>query len=75
VPGSYPHMVKNGDSVSLSIHFAFLTEATIRHQTVYGMNARLRKFGLRPAPPGTHPRADRRKERLAKTVSKLAPKR
>ncbi len=75
VPGFYPHMVKNGDSVSLSINFAFLTDATIRHRTVYSMNARLRKLGLRPAPPGVRPRADRRKERLAKTASKLSPNR
>jgi hypothetical protein len=75
VPGFYPHMVKNGDSVSLSINFAFLTDATIRHRTVYSMNARLRKLGLRPAAPGVRPRADRRKVRLAQTASKLSPKR
>src|SRR5207344_2929496 len=30
VPSFYPHMVKNGDSVSLSINFAFQTDATRR---------------------------------------------
>jgi hypothetical protein len=75
VPGFYPHMVKNGDSVSLSINFAFLTDATIRHQNVYSMNARLRKLGLKPAPPGHSERADRRKVRLAKTAAKLSSRR
>jgi hypothetical protein len=75
VPGFYPHMVKNGDSVSLSINFAFLTDATIRHQNVYSMNARLRKLGLNPSPPGARPRADRHKERLAKTAAKLTSRR
>lgn len=75
VPGFYPHMVKNGDSVSLSINFAFLTDATIRHQNVYSMNARLRKLGLNPSPPGERPRADRHKERLAKTAAKLTSRR
>ncbi len=75
VPGFYPHMVRNGDAVSLSINFAFLTDATIRDQTVYTMNARLRKLGLRPSPPGVHPRADRRKVRIARTAAKLTSKR
>jgi len=75
VPGFYPHMVQNGDSVSLSINFAFLTDATIRHQNVYSMNARLRKLGLNPSPPGERPRADRHKERLAKTAAKLTSRR
>lgn len=75
VPSFYPHTVTNGDSVSLSINFAFQTDATRRNHTVYTMNARLRKLGLRPALPGERPRADRRKERLARTASKFALKR
>lgn len=53
VPITAPHWVKNGDAVSISFSITFRTPGSVRRAAVYEANARLRRQGLRPAPPGT----------------------
>jgi hypothetical protein len=61
VPIYAPHVVHNGPQVSISFSITFYTEARERDQSVYSVNARMRKLGLSPRHPGHNRRADRLK--------------
>ena len=63
-PVHFPHLVKNGPAVSTSLSITFYTEETERQLNVHAMNARLRRVGLSPKPPGSRPAADRAKSRF-----------
>lgn len=56
-----PHWVQNGDEVSVSFSITFATPASQRKRRVHSINARLRRLGLSPTPPGRRPRLDRGK--------------
>jgi mannose-6-phosphate isomerase-like protein (cupin superfamily) len=58
VPVHAPHRVRNGAGVSVSLSITFHTPATRRAAAVHAANARLRRAGLAPAPPGLHPARD-----------------
>jgi Cupin superfamily protein len=66
-----PHWVKNGDSVSVSLSITFQTPANERVMRVHSLNAKLRRIGLSPRPPGKHAGVDRRKEACVKAIGKL----
>jgi cupin superfamily protein len=66
-----PHWVKNGDSVSVSLSITFQTPANERVMRVHSLNAKLRRLGLSPQPPGRRPGTDRRKEACVKAIGKL----
>ena len=51
-PVTYPHWVQNGAEVSVSFSITFRTPDLDKRQALYRTNARLRRFGLKPAPPG-----------------------
>lgn len=57
IPVNCPHWVQNDDniSVSLSVNFQFLDSL---RANIYRTNYYLRKFGLKPSPPGLHPMRD-----------------
>lgn len=61
VPIYAPHVVHNGPAVSISFSITFYTEASDRDQSVYSLNARLRKLGISPKPPRQSPGRDRLK--------------
>jgi len=67
-----PHWVENGDqvSVSLSITCATLTSEDTRR--VHSINARLRRLGLSPTPPGRRVRLDRSKAACSRGLGELA---
>jgi hypothetical protein len=44
--------VKNGPEVSISFSITFRSESSRARELVYRANARLRKLGLSPRPPG-----------------------
>lgn len=52
IPVTYPHWVKNGDTVSVSLSIAFHTAASERRKLVYTTNDYLRQKGLTPTPYG-----------------------
>jgi len=52
IPPHVAHMVENGDEASVSLSVTFRTPATKRGEDVYRFNARLRRLGLQPHPPG-----------------------
>lgn len=52
VPVTYPHWVKNGDAVSISLSITFHTEVSERRKMVYSTNAYLRRRGIKPTAYG-----------------------
>lgn len=57
-PVTYPHWVQNGPDVSISFSITFRTPDLDRRRTLYAMNDRLRRYGLRPSPVGQRPLRD-----------------
>ena len=51
-PVAVPHWVKNGPEVSISFSITFRSESSHRRELIHRANARLRRLGLSPRPPG-----------------------
>lgn len=51
-PVAVPHWVKNGPEVSVSFSITFRSPSSHGRELVYRANARLRKLGVSPRPPG-----------------------
>lgn len=51
-PVAVPHWVKNGPEVSISFSITFRSRSSLARDDLYRANARLRKLGLSPRPPG-----------------------
>src|SRR4051812_1207749 len=51
-PVAVPHWVQNGPEVSVSFSITFRSESSHHRELVYRANAKLRKMGLSPRPPG-----------------------
>jgi hypothetical protein len=51
-PVAVPHWVRNGPEVSISFSITFRSDSSHRRELIYRANARLRKLGLSPRPPG-----------------------
>lgn len=71
-PSTSPHMtrcetewVRPGDGVSISIGVVFYTDVTRRMARLHVLNHLLRRFGLTPSAPGSHPGLDAFKAPLA----------
>lgn len=71
IPVTFPHFVRVGDGVSVSLSVTFRTPDLERRQRVHAMNARLREAGLTPAPFGANPVRDGMKSHTARAVSAL----
>lgn len=52
MPSTAPHMVKNGNGVSITVSFTYYTDSTLRRELLYRGNRRMRKMGLQPQPVG-----------------------
>jgi hypothetical protein len=70
-PVTVPHWVKNGPEVSVSFSITFRTVESERRELLYKTNARLRKLGLTPAPPGQSILLDRTKQIAFATAARL----
>jgi cupin superfamily protein len=66
-----PHWVKNGEAVSVSLSITFATAALERSKRVHSLNARLRRLGISPRPPGQRPQVDRAKAACSRTLGRL----
>ena len=60
-PPLAPHLVRNGDRVSVSVSIGFCTRTLDRRAKVYQFNSLMRRAGLRPARPGQSSLRDRMK--------------
>jgi hypothetical protein len=58
-PPLSPHLVRNGDNVSVSVSIGFCTRTLDRRAKVYQANSLMRRAGIRPARPGTSDLRDR----------------
>lgn len=72
VPAFRPHVVHAGPGqVALSLAVALRTEATLRASEVHRANARLRRLGLSPRPPGGGPVGDQLKRGVVTTADRV----
>jgi hypothetical protein len=71
VPPHAPHMVKNGDTGSVSLSITWRTPELERVARVSSVNARMRKLGLSPKAPGNRPGADKLKAGASKALGRL----
>jgi len=58
IPPCFPHWVKNGDAVSISLGILWFSDVTARRRHLYRVNSWLERAGLHPAMPGNHPVTD-----------------
>ena len=76
VPAFTPHVVHTrGGQVALSLAVAFRTDATLRSSAVHRANARIRRLGVRPRPPGSGAVGDELKRGLVTTVDRVLSRR
>jgi hypothetical protein len=61
IPPRAVHMIENQGSTSISLSLVFHTPDLVRAMSVYAFNAKLRKLGLTPRPPGESPAVDQTK--------------
>jgi hypothetical protein len=73
-PVAVPHWVKNGREVSVSFSITFRSESSEARELVYRANARLRKLGLSPRPPGQSLLLDQTKRTAFAALAELKKK-
>lgn len=61
IPPRAVHLVENEDDLCISLSLVFHTVGLERAARVYALNAKLRRAGLRPRPPGTSLARDKAK--------------
>lgn len=69
-PFHAPHCAKAGDELSIAIGCTYRTLGTNRRARIHRVNHRLRKYGFRPSPLGTHPIGDTIKEQTLRVWEK-----
>lgn len=72
-PALAPHMIRNGDQVSVSLSFYYVLREQNDRARVYQSNFLMRKLGLKPRPPGISPFSDRVKTTLINAISTSNP--
>ena len=70
-PVAVPHWVQNGPEVSVSFSITFRSESSQERELIYRANARLRRLGLAPRPPGQSVLLDSTKRAAFSAVSEL----
>ncbi len=73
-PVAVPHWVKNGPEVSVSFSITFRSESSESRELIYRANARLRKLGLSPRPPGQSLLLDQTKRTAFAALTQLKQK-
>jgi hypothetical protein len=69
VPSMAPHWAQNCENVSVALSVNFDLRSVARVGQIYKLNHRLRRYGLRPSPPGDSAWVDRLKLASAKSVA------
>jgi hypothetical protein len=71
-PITAPHWVKNGNAVSISFSITFRNPHSEQREMAYCVNAKLRQYGLNPAPVGISPWRDKLKFNALRVWRKVA---
>ena len=71
VPVEWPHWVKNGDSMSVSISINYDLRSNAQRARVFRANHRLRRFGVTPSAPGVSAWRDGGKIALVRGLDRL----
>lgn len=71
VPPDMPHFVQTFDEVCISLSMTWRTPVQERVRLSHTLNARLRKLGVKPAPPGIRPSRDRAKAVVLRGLNKV----
>lgn len=71
VPILAPHWVRTHDEVSISLSLTWRSEWSCHHADACRFNRRLRRIGLRPAPPRLYPANNRLKSYGHRALSRL----
>lgn len=58
MPSTGPHLVHNGQNVSITVSMTYLTDETRRVETIHRGNHALRRLGVEPLPVGRSPARD-----------------
>ena len=72
-PPLAPHLIRNGDQISVSAAFYFVLPEQEQVARIYQTNHFMRKIGLHPRPPGASALSDWAKSGLIKAISKSHP--
>jgi Cupin superfamily protein len=70
VPIHAPHLVRNGDEVSISLSITWQTPVSERELLATSLNARLRRLKLTPKAPGDRPIGDKAKAGVMRAIHK-----
>lgn len=73
-PPLAPHLIKNGDNVSISLSIFYADRFLDGRARTYQANYCLRRLGFRPRPPGQHAFRDRLKSSAINIFSNSNPK-
>jgi hypothetical protein len=73
-PPLSPHLVHNGNNVSISLSAFFSLPDADFHASIYQANYLLRRVGLHPSPPGQSSFKDTLKNMTIRALSKSNPK-
>ncbi len=71
VPQLAPHWTLTGDEPSITLSMFFRTRASKQYEEVQAVNARLRRMGLSPKPPGESEWIDKAKAAVVRAASPL----
>lgn len=71
VPVMAPHFVRNGPHSSISLSITWRSEWSYAEADARAFNARLRRLGLSPHPPGRWPATNRRKALAQRALRRL----
>jgi len=72
-PPLAPHMIRNGNQVSVSLSLYYVLPETDVAARIYQANYCMRRYGLRPRAPGASARSDRAKIALVSALSATRP--
>jgi hypothetical protein len=68
IPTHAPHWVQNGNNISVALSVNFELKSVADLSMIYRFNRWLRRAGVTPKPPGSHPLRDGAKLAIAKTA-------
>ena len=71
VPVMAPHYVRNGEEVSISLSITWRSEWSYAEADARAFNAMLRRFGMKPKPPGRWPASNTGKANAMRVLRRL----